>query len=47
VTFASTSITSITDFSSGSRTAIVPQQTGTYSYQCTIHPGMTGTIVVQ
>jgi plastocyanin len=47
VTFGSAAITSIGEFATGSRTAVMPATAGTYSYQCTIHPGMTGSINVQ
>ena len=47
VTFSSASITSIGDFSTGSKTAVMPTVTGTYAYRCTIHPGMTGSVQVQ
>lgn len=47
VTFSDASITSIEDFSSGAKTSVMPSTAGTYSYQCTIHPGMNGTVTVQ
>ena len=47
VIFASQNITSITDWTSGSRTATMPAAAGTYSYTCTIHAGMNGTVKVQ
>lgn len=47
VTFSSTGITSIGDFSSGARTAVMPAAAGTYGYHCTLHPGMTGSVKVQ
>lgn len=47
VTFDATSITSIGDFSSGSRTTVMPTATGTYAYHCTRHAGMAGTVQVQ
>lgn len=47
VTFNSMSIVSIGDFSSGTRTTVMPSAPGTYSYNCTIHPGMSGTVTVQ
>lgn len=47
VIFANQGITSITDWTSGDRTATMPTTPGTYSYTCTIHPGMSGTVKVQ
>jgi plastocyanin len=47
VTFSSASITSIGDFSSGTKSTTMPAAPGTYSYRCTIHPGMNGTVTVQ
>ena len=47
VTFASADIASISNWSTGDRTAKMPAPAGTYSYTCTIHPGMNGTVKVQ
>lgn len=47
VTFANGTITSIGDFSSGSKSTTMPSTPGTYSYRCTIHAGMNGTVTVQ
>lgn len=47
VTFDAAAITSIGNFSSGSRTAVMPTTAGTYGYHCTLHAGMTGTVKVQ
>lgn len=47
VTFSNTSITSIGDFSSGTKSTTMPATPGTYSYHCTIHVGMNGTVTVQ
>jgi plastocyanin len=47
VIFASQNIASITDWTSGDRTATMPAAPGTYSYTCTIHAGMSGTVKVQ
>lgn len=47
VTFSSTSIQSTATFNSGSRTVTMPTAAGTYSYTCTLHAGMNGTVKVQ
>jgi plastocyanin len=47
VTFASSTITNIGNFSSGNATAAMPATAGTYAYSCTLHAGMNGTIQVQ
>lgn len=47
VTFASPDIASITNWSTGDRTAKMPAPAGTYAYTCTIHAGMNGTVKVQ
>jgi plastocyanin len=47
VTFSDQSIASIGDFSSGSKSSVMPSAAGTFSYRCTIHPGMNGTVTVQ
>ena len=47
VIFANQNIQSITDWTSGDRTATMPAAAGTYSYTCTIHAGMNGTVKVQ
>jgi plastocyanin len=47
VIFANQAITSIPDWTTGSRTATMPAAAGTYSYTCTIHAGMSGTVKVQ
>lgn len=47
VTFSSTSIASTTEFASGSKAVVMPTAAGTYSYTCTLHGGMNGTVKVQ
>jgi plastocyanin len=47
VVFANQGIASIADWSSGNRTATMPVTPGTYTYTCTIHAGMNGTVKVQ
>jgi plastocyanin len=47
ITFADASITGATDFTSGTRSVEMPLTPGTYTYRCTIHSGMTGSVVVQ
>ena len=47
VTFDDMSIGSIGDFSSGSKSLVMPSTTGTFTYHCTIHPGMNGTVTIQ
>jgi plastocyanin len=47
VTFSSASITGATDFASGTRSVVMPVAPGTYAYRCTIHAGMTGSVMVQ
>ena len=47
VIFSNQNIASITDWTSGTRTTTMPATPGTYSYTCTIHAGMSGTVKVQ
>lgn len=49
VIFTNPNIQSITDpgWTSGNRTTTMPATAGTYSYTCTIHAGMNGTVKVQ
>lgn len=47
VTFANQSIASVGNWTSGDRTVTMPAAPGTYSYTCTIHAGMNGTVKVQ
>ena len=47
VTFANQNIASVGNWTSGDRTVTMPAAPGTYSYTCTIHAGMNGTVKVQ
>jgi plastocyanin len=47
ITFSVSTVSDAIDFSSGSRSVVMPMTTGTYAYHCTIHAGMAGTITVQ
>ncbi|HET9012820.1 MAG TPA: plastocyanin/azurin family copper-binding protein [Gemmatimonadaceae bacterium] len=47
VVFANQAIGSVGQWSSGDRTITMPATAGTYSYTCTIHAGMNGTVKVQ
>jgi plastocyanin len=47
VIFANPNIQSISEWTSGDRLATMPATAGTYSYTCTIHAGMNGTVKVQ
>ena len=47
ITFSNSSVSDPIDFSTGSRSVVMPTTTGTYAYHCTIHAGMAGTIAVQ
>lgn len=47
VTFDNTSIGGTGNFSSGAKTLTMPATPGTYTFKCTIHAAMTGTVTVQ
>ncbi len=47
VDFADASITDIPNESSGAHTTTMPNATGDYPYECTLHSGMTGIVRVQ
>jgi plastocyanin len=47
VTFPSPTIDDSGDQSSGSFTAGMPTTPGTYNYSCTLHSGMSGSVLVQ
>ena len=46
-TFASATIGKTTDFSTGSQSLTMPATPGTYTYSCTLHAGMSGSVQVQ
>jgi plastocyanin len=47
VTFDAAGLTGVGAFATGTRTAVMPTVTGTYTYRCTFHNGMTGSVAVQ
>jgi len=47
VTFASTAVSSSITQATGSFLVTMPMATGVYTYRCTIHPGMDGSVTVQ
>jgi plastocyanin len=47
VTFANTSVGTSGNFSSGVKSLTMPATAGVYTYKCTIHGSMTGTVTVQ
>jgi plastocyanin len=47
VTFANASITSSSTQAGGTYSTAMPSAAGTYSYSCTLHAGMSGTVQVQ
>lgn len=47
VTFDNSSIASVDQYASGSRTVTMPATPGTYAYHCLIHPVMKGTVLVK
>ncbi|CAN5873255.1 hypothetical protein BH11GEM2_BH11GEM2_39460 [soil metagenome] len=47
VTFANSSIGGSGNFSSGAKTLTMPVDVGAYTYKCTIHASMTGTVTVK
>lgn len=47
VTFSDASIGTTGNFSTGNKTLAMPATPGTYTYRCTIHAGMSGTVLVQ
>ncbi|MDB4916580.1 MAG: blue (type 1) copper domain protein [Gemmatimonadetes bacterium] len=47
VTFTTGTTIATGDFSSGSKQLTMPTAAGTYAYRCTIHAGMTGSVLVK
>jgi plastocyanin len=47
VTFASTAVTSVGNFASGTQAVTMPAAAGTYTFRCTLHAGMSGSVLVQ
>jgi plastocyanin len=47
VIFAGQAVAPISDWTTGNRTAVMPTAPGTYSYTCTLHAGMSGSVKVQ
>jgi plastocyanin len=47
VTFGNAAIRNVGDFSGGTADVTMPSTPGTYSYSCTLHGGMNGSVKVQ
>jgi plastocyanin len=47
VTFAGSAVPPISQWSTGTRTAVMPTAPGTYNFNCTLHGGMNGSVKVQ
>lgn len=47
VVFATGNVAPTGNYSTGARTLTMPTPVGTYEYQCTLHGGMTGSVVVK
>lgn len=47
VVFAGTAIATVADFTTGTKTAVMPTTKGTYTFVCTRHAGMTGSVHVE
>ena len=47
VTFDNAAVAPSGNFATGTKSLVMPAAAGTYTYKCTIHPGMAGSVVVQ
>ncbi|MBA3672807.1 MAG: plastocyanin [Gemmatimonadaceae bacterium] len=47
VTFSTGGVAASGNFSTGSRQVTMPAAPGTYGYNCTLHGGMSGTVLVK
>ena len=47
ITFASAAVTGAGDFATGTKSIAMPAAAGTYTYRCTLHAGMSGSVLVQ
>ena len=47
VVFDAAGLAGVAAFSTGTRTAVMPSAPGTYTYKCTLHNGMNGSVAVQ
>ena len=47
VTFANTAIGNTGNYSTGAKTLTMPAAAGSYTYQCTLHGGMNGSVTVK
>lgn len=47
VTFDNAAVAPSGNFATGTKSLVMPAAAGTYTYKCTIHPGMSGSVLVQ